>query len=133
MRKKAELENQLVRARGTDFADARTDQVTIGSRVQVTEPGSGHAERFTILGAWDSDPTNGIISYLSPVAQELLNHRPGEEVEFELEGVQRRYRIDHIERIECDESSFAPAAPSGADPTSTGPPPAEPTNAPSTE
>jgi transcription elongation GreA/GreB family factor len=122
MLKKAELENQLVRARGTDFSDARTDQVTIGSRVQVTEPGTGHTESFTILGAWDSDPTNGIISYLSPVAQGLLNHRPGEEVEFELEGVRRRYRIDRIDLIERGEQSFAPAAPTGAAATSTEPP-----------
>jgi transcription elongation GreA/GreB family factor len=110
MLKKAELENQLVRARGTDFSDARTDQVTIGSRVQVTDPGSGHTESFSILGAWDSDPVNGIISYLSPVAQGLLNHRPGEEVEFELEGVRGKYRIDRIELIERGDHTSAPPA-----------------------
>jgi transcription elongation GreA/GreB family factor len=123
--KKAELENQLVRARGTDFADARNDQVTIGTRVQVTEPASGNTESFTILGAWDSDPANGIISYLTPVAQGLLNHRPGEEVEFELEGVPRRYRIDRIDLIERDEKGFAPSAPTGAGPTEAGAPPSQ--------
>ncbi len=98
MLKKTELEHQLVRARGTDFADAKTDQVSIGTRVHVTEPESQNAESFVILGAWDSDPTHGVISYLTPVAQGLLNHRAGEEVEFDLEGARRRYRIDRIER-----------------------------------
>jgi transcription elongation GreA/GreB family factor len=111
MLKKAELESQLVRARGTDFSDAKSDQASIGTRVQVTDPANQHTESFTILGAWDSDPTNGIISYLSPVAQGLLNHRPGEEVEFELEGTRRRYRIDRVEPID---PAQAPAAPVGA-------------------
>jgi hypothetical protein len=76
----------------------------------VTDPGSGHTESFSILGAWDSDPVNGIISYLSPVAQGLLNHRPGEEVEFELEGVRGKYRIDRIELIERGDHTSAPPA-----------------------
>ena len=37
MRRKAELENQLVRARGTDFANARTDVVSIGTIVRATD------------------------------------------------------------------------------------------------
>ena len=67
MRHKDELEAQLVRARGTDFANAKTDVVSIGTIVQVTdletEPGR---RRSPILGAWDSDPDKGVISYLTP-------------------------------------------------------------------
>ncbi len=115
MLKKAELESQLVRARGTDFSDAKSDQASIGTRVQVTDPANQHTESFTILGAWDSDPTNGIISYLSPVAQGLLNHRPGEEVEFELEGTRRRYRIDRVEPIDPAQAPAAPVSAASSD------------------
>src|SRR5438034_8571920 len=69
MRRKGELENMLVRARGADFANAKTDVAGIGTRVQATELASQHQESFTILGAWDSDPERGVISYLSPMAQ----------------------------------------------------------------
>ena len=96
MRRKGELETQLVRARGTDFANAKTDVVSIGTIVNVTDLNANSAETFTILGAWDSDPEKGIISYLTPVAQSLLNHKPGEEVEFEMDGTKKRYRIDEI-------------------------------------
>src|SRR5213595_24133 len=37
MRRKHELESQLVRARGTDFANPRTDAVSIGTIVRSTD------------------------------------------------------------------------------------------------
>jgi transcription elongation GreA/GreB family factor len=96
MRRKGELESQLVRARGTDFANAKTDVVSIGTIVNVTDLKANNLEHFSILGAWDSDPEKGVISYLTPVAQSLLNRKAGEEVEFETEGAKKRYRIDAI-------------------------------------
>ena len=96
MRRKAELETQLVRARGTDFASAATDVVSIGTRVKVTELDAQHSETFTILGAWDSEPEKGIVSYLTPIAQTLLNRKVGEEVEFELAGAKKHFRIEAI-------------------------------------
>ena len=96
MRRKGELETQLVRARGTDFANAKTDVVSIGTIVSVTDLDANHAEKFTILGAWDSDPEKGVISYLTPVAQSLLNRKAGEEVEFDIDGAKKRYRIEGI-------------------------------------
>src|SRR5438309_10492166 len=97
MRRKGELESQLVRARGTDFANAATDMVGIGTRVKVTELGTQLMETFTILGAWDSEPEKGIVTYLPPIAQSLLNRKVGEEVEFELAGAKKHFRIDAIE------------------------------------
>jgi transcription elongation GreA/GreB family factor len=97
MRRKDEIETQLTRARGTDFSNARTDIVSIGTIVQATDLGANQPETFTILGAWDSDPDKGVISYLSPVAQSLLNSKVGDEVEFEFQGAKHRHRIEHIE------------------------------------
>jgi transcription elongation GreA/GreB family factor len=97
MKRKADLETQLVRARGTDFAASRTDVASIGTIVNATDLATNQAEHFTILGAWDSEPEKNIISYLSPVAQSLLGHKVGDEVEFELHGVQHRHRIESIQ------------------------------------
>ncbi len=99
MRRKEELESQLTRARGTDFSNAKTDAVNIGTIVQAMNLETNQSESFTILGAWDSDPEKGIISYLSPVGAALLNHKTGDEVEFELHGTKRRHRIEHIELV----------------------------------
>ena len=97
MRRKGELENVLVRARGTDFANPRTDVVSIGTIVGVTDLDQQHTEQFTILGAWDSDPDKGVISYQTAVAQALLNAKLAQEVEVPVEGGKRRYRVDSIE------------------------------------
>jgi transcription elongation GreA/GreB family factor len=96
MRRKGELEIQLVRARGSDFANAKTEEVSIGTVVKVTNIGSGSPETFTLLGAWDSDPDQGVISYLSPVGQALIGHKIGDEVEIEIEGAKRKFRIEGI-------------------------------------
>jgi transcription elongation GreA/GreB family factor len=97
MRQKSELESQLLRARGTDFSNPRTDIAGIGTVVQATDLVTQQAEQYIVLGAWDSDPEKNIVSYLSPVAQSVLGHKVGDEVEFELHGVMHRHRIDAIQ------------------------------------
>jgi transcription elongation GreA/GreB family factor len=107
MRQKSELEAQIVRARGSDFSNARTDVVSIGTRVSVTDLDARHAEQYTILGAWDSDPEKNVISYLAPVAQTLINKKAGEEVELETESGKHRYRIESIEQAQPTPASAA--------------------------
>ena len=96
MRQKDELEAALNRARGQEFANAATDVVGTGTVVQVTDLQSNLTETFTILGAWDSDPDQGVISYLTPIALALVNRKVGDEVEYELHGSKRRQRIEKI-------------------------------------
>jgi transcription elongation GreA/GreB family factor/transcription elongation factor GreA-like protein len=96
MRRKSELETQLVRARGTDFTNPKTDIASLGTTVTVTDLDNQATEIFTILGAWDSNPEKGIISYLTPVGHQLLNHKPGDEVEVQVDGGTKRYRLDAI-------------------------------------
>jgi transcription elongation factor GreA len=108
MRRKAELEAQIVRARGSDFTNPRTDVVSIGTQVRVTDLDSKASEQYIILGAWDSDPDKNVISYLAPVAQGLLNKKVGDEAELDTEGGKRRCRIESIEQAPV-EASAAPA------------------------
>jgi transcription elongation GreA/GreB family factor len=109
LRQKDELEAQFNRARGMDFANAKTDVVGPGTVVVVTNLSTNQVETFTILGAWDSNPEQGIISYLTPVAMSLLNRKVGEEVEFELNGAKHRHRIESIAAWKTE--APAPAAP----------------------
>jgi len=111
MKQKSELETQLVRARGTDFANPRTDAVSIGTVVRATDLEANRLEQFTFLGAWDSDPEKGVVSYLSPMAQALLNHKIGDQVEFEVHGQRHHHRIDMIEPFKTAPAPQAPASP----------------------
>ncbi|HWY31126.1 MAG TPA: GreA/GreB family elongation factor [Candidatus Acidoferrum sp.] len=109
LRQKDELEAALTRARGQDFLNVKTDVVAPGTIVRVTDLQSGLSESFTILGAWDSDPDKGVISYLTPVAQALINHKVGDEVETEMNGAKRRQRIETID-VWKTEPAAQPAA-----------------------
>jgi transcription elongation GreA/GreB family factor len=111
MRRKEELEALLTRARGTDFANPRTDVVSIGTVVHATDLNAQKTEVFTVLGAWDFDAEKNIISYLTPVGQALLNRKVGEEVEAEVDGVVHRHRIDLIEAYVPPTPPAPPAEP----------------------
>jgi transcription elongation GreA/GreB family factor len=80
MRRKQELESALHRARGTNFENPDLSQVSIGTVVTVRAETSSAEETYTILGAWDSDPDQGIISYQTAIGQALLGHRIGDTV-----------------------------------------------------
>ncbi len=99
MRRRAELEILLSRAQATDFADAKADVVSIGTTVVVTDLTSNQTQTYHVLGAWDSDPGRGIISYPAALAQALFNKKVGDIVEASGETGQLQYRIDRIEKV----------------------------------
>ena len=80
-RRRAELEQDLARSRGTNFENPDLNQVSIGTVVSVKDIASGNDEEYTILGAWDGNPELGILSYLTVIGQALLGHRVGETIE----------------------------------------------------
>ena len=102
MRRKAELEDLLTRAQGTDFSGTKTDAVNIGTKVSLKDA-NGEPLSYTILGAWDSDLSKGIISYLTPVAQALSKRTVGETVSLPSEsGGSREVTIEKIELAEVE-------------------------------
>lgn len=75
--RKNDLERDLERARPTDFKGADTSAVNIGTKIKVAIEGGG--TRFmTMLGAWDADPDQHIVSYLSEIGQVLLGKAIGD-------------------------------------------------------
>ncbi len=98
MGQKVQLERDLARARITDFAEATTDQVSAGTIVDLRDVASGKAVRYTVLGAWDSDPENHQIAYKTPLGQALLGKKIGEHVKLKIAGAQQEFQIAGITR-----------------------------------
>lgn len=96
--RKALLEAEISKARLADFADATNDAVSIGSIVDVIQKSSGKKHTFAILGAWDSNPEENIISYKTPLGQSLLSKKIGDTVPLTLEGNQDPWTITNISR-----------------------------------
>jgi Transcription elongation factor len=97
LRRKSEMERELAMARGTNFEDADTSKVSIGTVVTLSDLASGATEKFSILGAWDGAPEKGIVSYQAAIGQALLGKGVGESVELPTESGVRSVRIEAIE------------------------------------
>ena len=72
------------------------DEVRIGSTVVVEV--DGEEERYTIVGAIEAKPAQGLISNESPVGRALLGRQPGEEAVAVAPHGETRLRIVRIER-----------------------------------
>ena len=96
--RQSELQTDLMRAKPTDFSDAPIDGVGIGSIVELSDINSGEKQKYTILGAWDGDPDNNILSYLTPLGQKLLGKKVGDLVETEVENTVTNWKIEGVLR-----------------------------------
>ena len=96
--RQSELQTDLMRAKPTDFTDAPSDAVGIGSIVNLSNTDSGESQKYTILGAWDSDPDKNVLSYLTPLGQKLLGKKVEELVETEIEGTVTNWKIEGLAR-----------------------------------
>jgi len=80
MRRKSQMEKELHHVQSTDFSNADTSEVNIGTIVHMEDEG-GDKVSYTILGAWDSVPEENVVSYLSDVGMTLIGAKVGKQLE----------------------------------------------------
>ncbi len=98
MAQKSQLEKELSRARITDFKEATSDQVSVGSIVSVTIGSTGKTASYTLLGAWDSSPEQNILAYKTPLGLALLGKKSGDSVKVKIGTSEEAYTIKSIGR-----------------------------------
>jgi len=96
--RQAELQEEIMRAKPTDFSDAPVDSVGIGSIVELVDQATNKVHSYTVLGAWDSDPDNNVLSYLTPLGQMLLGKKINEVVETDVAGNVQTWKIQGLVR-----------------------------------
>lgn len=85
------LSDQLNRARILTPHDIHAHEVGVGSTVDVIDP-QGNMTLYQILGPWDANPDENILSYNSKLAQSMVGKKPGDSFEFRDE----EYQIKNI-------------------------------------
>jgi len=96
-RMQSKFERELAKAQGTDFANTSTEAVGIGTVVDLADSETGQTETQSILGAWDGDPDQNILSYLSVMAKALIGKKVGDEAQLPTEsGALRKVKITAI-------------------------------------
>lgn len=73
------------------------DEVQVGMQVTLADE-DGSERVISILGYEESNPDDGIVSYLTPVAKILLHKGVGDEVELPVAGKPVAYEIMAIEK-----------------------------------
>lgn len=98
--KVGKLKNELDRAQiiGPEHVDV--SNISFGTKISLKNTTSGEEELFIILGPWESDPDNQVISYLSPLGKHLLNHKVGETLNFTINERKFSYKVLKIEKTE---------------------------------
>lgn len=76
------------------------DTVSFGTRVILQNLLTGESEQYTIMGPWESDPAKNVISYRSPLAIELMNHKAGDELSFTISDRKFKYEVRSIEKAD---------------------------------
>jgi transcription elongation factor GreA len=89
-----ELEHMLAQAQVIEPGKS-TGVVGIGSTVVIQED-SKPAETYTIVGAAEANPREGLISNESPLGQALLDHKVGDDVDVRAPAGTLRFRIVKI-------------------------------------
>lgn len=89
-----ELERMLAKAQIIEH-DKKSDTVEIGATVTIKE-GKKKAETFTIVGAAEADPKDGLISNESPLGSALLSKQVGDAVEVEAPDGVIRFKVVKI-------------------------------------
>ncbi len=92
----AELQEILGNAQIVNPSELAHSKVSFGSTVVMTDMDTDVEVTYTIVGGCESNPDNGLISFNSPLAKQLLGHEEGDEVKMRLPGGEKEFEIDEV-------------------------------------
>lgn len=90
------LKATIADAKIVDKSRLSTDAVQLLSKVEMTNLATNSRMVYTIVSANEANLREGKISIETPIAQALLNHRVGDEVEATIPRGKMKLRIDNI-------------------------------------
>ena len=96
----AELTDLVGRAQVIDPSTLAHERISFGSTVVMTDQETDEELSYTIVGGTESNPSNGLISFQSPVAKALLGKEEGDEVSITLPSGKRTYDIEEVSYVE---------------------------------
>lgn len=91
-----QMKRQLAEAKIVDTSRLSADAVQIMSKVEMTNMANMAKMTYTIVSESEANLREGKISITTPIAQGLLNHKVGDEVEVAIPSGKIKLRIDNI-------------------------------------
>lgn len=81
--KAEQIRDEVSRARVIEPPRVNDQEVSVGTTVTVRDLLANETVQYTILGPWDAEYENRILSYLSPVGAAFLGKKVGDQIQFE--------------------------------------------------
>lgn len=94
----SKLQEELNRATVFDPTISTTAVVSFATVVTLHNNENDKDEVYTILGPWESDPENNIISYMSPFGNAILDKKVGEKADFIVNEHKYSYVVKDIKK-----------------------------------
>ena len=96
--KLAKLQEELNRATVFDPTTSTTAVISFATVVTLHNEDSNKDEVYTILGPWESDPDNNIISYMSPFGNAILDKKVGDKLSFTVNDNKFNFTVKDIKK-----------------------------------
>ena len=90
------LQDEIDRAQIFDPTTVTTARISFGTTVILKNNKTNTEEEYTILGPWESDPENKVISYMSPFGIAILNSKEGDNLKFVVNERECNYTVIKI-------------------------------------
>jgi len=91
------LKEEIDRAQIFDPVMIDTSRVSFGTVIVLKNENNSQTERYTILGPWESDPENHVISYQTPFGKAMINKVAGDRFKFISDNENISYLVERIE------------------------------------
>ena len=92
-----ELKNIMSNATVVDVTTIPTDKITVGSVVTLINVDTDQEFIYRLVGSVESDPSNGMISYTSPIGKEMMGLTVDDGFDINIGGKEVEYEIKSIE------------------------------------
>jgi len=92
------LTENLNRAKIIKGEDIKTNVISVGTMITLNCLDDEKTEKFTVLGPWESEPAKNIISYTSPIGENLMNKAVGDVIDLGTSSRKKRYKVLKIEK-----------------------------------
>lgn len=92
----ARLTSEIARAKVFDPTTVTTSFIGFSTIATLHNEDKNKDEVYTILGPWESDPDHGIISYMAPFGNKILDAKVGEKLHFTINDYEYNYTVKSI-------------------------------------
>jgi transcription elongation factor GreA len=92
-----DLEKALMHAKIVERPDIKGDIAHLGSKVTVVDEEFGDEILITLVGSFEADPANDMVSIGSPLGESLLGKTSGDTVIVDAPAGTTRYKIKKVE------------------------------------